>query len=606
MIMLNKIDKKIAFSLLTTTFYFASVSAISFTLLTEHRAAINIYLLFPIAMVIARLHRSTLVKRLTSLIAISTILIGSYIEPLDIDAIEETFILIPLCYIVIFPGSLLPILSAVLLIFSYLHNLPAEQFIEFREDAIELMTIAIFATVMVYYQQKWQRQITQYEQDSLTDFLTGLANRKAFTLDLQQIAKETPYSDGYALIQLDLDDFKKINDNLGHHFGDLVLIEFSNRLKDLPFERINIYRLSGDEFAMIIKDRTNIRHTAEYASNQLKDISNQQFSLENRSYSMTFSIGIALLEDALHAVDIWCRNADIAVYRAKSRGKNTIQWYDEALIDETIRNYQIERELISAIERNQLLLYYQPKINIKSNRIQGAEALIRWQHPELGMISPVEFIGTAEKSQQIIAIGQWIIQTACQQAKQWSDQGYPICVSVNVSAVQFVFDDIFHIVTEALKVNELDPNLLQLEITETTLMEHPDKVAQTCNALRKLGVSVAIDDFGVAYSSLNYLKQLPVDVLKIDKSFVDDCVDNHNDHMIVKTIIQLGHNIGKQVTAEGVETEQQLSLLNTEGCDNYQGYLFSKPIPAKQFSKLLLQYSATFNSLKISNSCLDL
>lgn len=606
MIMLNKIDKKIAFSLLITAFYFASVSAISFTLLTEHCAAINIYLLFPIAMVIARLHPSTLVKRLTSLIAISTILIGSYIEPLDIDAIEETFILIPLCYIVIFPGSLLPILSAVLLIFSYLHNLPAEQFIEFREDAIELMTIAIFATVMVYYQQKWQRQITQYKQDSLTDFLTGLANRKAFTLDLQQIAKETPYSDGYALIQLDLDDFKQINDNLGHHFGDLVLIEFSNRLKDLPFERINIYRLSGDEFAMIIKDRTNIRYTAEHAANQLKDISNQQFSLENRSYSMTFSIGIALLEDALHAVDIWCRNADIAVYRAKSRGKNTIQWYDEALIDETIRNYQIERELISAIERNQLLLYYQPKINIKSNRIQGAEALIRWQHPELGMISPVEFIGTAEKSQQIIAIGQWIIQTACQQAKQWSDQGYPICVSVNVSAVQFVFDDIFHIVTEALKVNELDPNLLQLEITETTLMEHPDKVAQTCNALRKLGVSVAIDDFGVAYSSLNYLKQLPVDVLKIDKSFVDDCVDNHNDHMIVKTIIQLGHNIGKQVTAEGVETEQQLSLLNTEGCDNYQGYLFSKPIPAKQFSKLLLQYSATFNSLKISNSCLDL
>ncbi|WP_309221712.1 bifunctional diguanylate cyclase/phosphodiesterase [Vibrio aestuarianus] len=606
MIMLNKIDKKIAFSLLITAFYFASVSAISFTLLTEHRAAINIYLLFPIAMVIARLHRSTLVKRLTSLIAISTILIGSYIEPLDIDAIEETFILIPLCYIVIFPGSLLPILSAVLLIFSYLHNLPAEQFIEFREDAIELMTIAIFATVMVYYQQKWQRQITQYKQDSLTDFLTGLANRKAFTLDLQQIAKETPYSNGYALIQLDLDDFKQINDNLGHHFGDLVLIEFANRLKDLPFERINIYRLSGDEFAMIIKDRTNIRYTAEHSANQLKDISNQQFSLENRSYSMTFSIGIALLEDALHAVDIWCRNADIAVYRAKSRGKNTIQWYDEALIDETIRNYQIERELISAIEKNQLLLYYQPKINIKSNRIQGAEALIRWQHPELGMISPVEFIGTAEKSQQIIAIGQWIIQTACQQAKQWSDQGYPICVSVNVSAVQFVFDDIFHIVTEALKVNQLDPTLLQLEITETTLMEHPDKVAQTCNALRKLGVSVAIDDFGVAYSSLNYLKQLPVDVLKIDKSFVDDCVDNHNDHMIVKTIIQLGHNIGKQVTAEGVETEQQLSLLNTEGCDNYQGYLFSKPIPAKQFSKLLLQYSATFSSLKISNSCLDL
>jgi EAL domain-containing protein (putative c-di-GMP-specific phosphodiesterase class I) len=196
-------------------------------------------------------------------------------------------------------------------------------------------------------------------------------------------------------------------------------------------------------------------------------------------------------------------------------------------------------------------------------------------------------VGVAERSQQIIPIGRWVIETACQQAKAWDQLGHPICVAVNVSTVQFLYDDIFHVVTKALRDSQLNPQLLQLEITETTLMQQPQRVVDACHDLRTLGIRVAIDDFGVAYSSLNYLKQLPIDVLKIDKSFIDECCSNHNDHMLVRTIIQLGHNMGKVVTAEGVVNDEQLYLLATEGCDEYQGYLYSRPVPPYEFMALL-------------------
>lgn len=581
----NKAVSGLGTRFIITLLYLLAVSVISYTLLTQHHVAVHYYYGYPVCMLIALVARPRWLKALAAITSIAVILVGSYFEPLNLDAIEEAFLLIPLTYIVLYPGSLWPFASAILLIASYLQyqKVGTPAFSEFTEDALELTAIAFFATVGVYYKQKLQRQLERYRRDSQTDFLTQLANRKAFTHETKELERHRDPTEHYALLQLDIDDFKLINDSLGHQQGDKLLAELAKRLRELDFSRVNLYRMSGDEFAIILKDKFDIRFYADQVANYILEACNKGFSLNNRTYHMTMSIGIALFEDAMHDSDIWCRNVDIAVLRAKQKGKNIIQHFDEELISETIRNYQLERELSNAVDKQQLALYFQPKVDIATGQVHSAEALIRWQHPDLGLVNPEEFVGVAEKSQQIIPIGRWVIETACKQAKAWQQAGHEICIAVNVSTVQFLYDDIFHVVTKALRESGLDPKLLQLEITETTLMQQPESVCETCQDLRTLGIRIAIDDFGVAYSSLNYLKQLPVDVLKIDKSFVDDCVHNHDDHMLVRTIIQLGHNMSKVVTAEGVNNHNQLHLLAIEGCDEYQGYYYSKPLPANQF-----------------------
>ncbi|MGL4827817.1 MAG: putative bifunctional diguanylate cyclase/phosphodiesterase, partial [Vibrio sp.] len=248
------------------------------------------------------------------------------------------------------------------------------------------------------------------------------------------------------------------------------------------------------------------------------------------------------------------------------------------------------RELNIALEKNQLLLHYQPKVEICTGRIVGVEALVRWQHPELGMINPGDFIAIAEKTQQIIPLGRWVINEACRQLSEWHHSYPHLSVSVNVSNVQFLHDNIYHVISNALQTYPLPPRRLQLEITETTLMRYPHSVIQTCQQLRELGVQIALDDFGVAYSSLNYLKQLPIDVIKIDRSFVDSCNDDDIGKMIVRTIIQLGHNLGKKVTAEGVDSEEKLEILMQEGCDKYQGFLFSRPLPPNELITLMRKF----------------
>jgi EAL domain-containing protein (putative c-di-GMP-specific phosphodiesterase class I) len=256
-------------------------------------------------------------------------------------------------------------------------------------------------------------------------------------------------------------------------------------------------------------------------------------------------------------------------------------------MDDTIRAHQIEIELKGAIDNKQLFLVYQPKVDIEAKKIIGAEALIRWQHPDLGLVVPNDFISVAERTAQIIPIGRWVFEQAIIQAKSWLDAGTRVPISINVSSVQFAHDDIFPYITELLNKHNVPANCLQIEITETAMMDKHSQVAQTCKQLQDLGMTIAIDDFGVAYSSLNYLKRLPIDVIKIDKSFIDDCVEDVTDHMIVRTIIQMGQNLSKTVIAEGVENEEQLELLRREKCHQFQGYLFSKPISAEQFTGLL-------------------
>lgn len=577
---------KLTSPLWANLFFHFGLIVVSYTLVAEHPTMARLYLLFPLLMLIAFWVPNRNTRGLSALSALLLIVIGSLFTPLSVDAIEETFLLLPLIYLVLLPATLWPMVVAIILVMCYLTSIESSLFSEVAEDATELLAITAFATFGTYYRLSLLKQIKRYRKDSLTDYLTSLGNRKAFHLQLHQIQQLNQPSQ-YALLQVDLDDFKQINDSLGHQQGDKLLEELGLRLRSLKSSSCQIYRLSSDEFALILHHEEQLIPAIKQTVEQLHAALHQGYKLGNRLYSVTTSLGIALLEDALNDTDIWCRNADIAILKAKKSGKNCVRWFDNELHSETIRQYQIERELNIAIEKNQLLLHYQPKVDIRSGRIVGTEALVRWQHSDLGMINPGYFIAVAEKTQQIIPIGRWVINEACRQLSEWHHSFPDLSVSVNVSNIQFLYDDIYQVVYNALQTYPIPPHTLQLEITETTLMRYPNNVIHTCHQLRELGIQIALDDFGVAYSSLNYLKQLPIDVIKIDRSFVDSCNDDSAGKMIVRTIIQLGHNLGKMVTAEGVDSEEKLAVLTKEGCDKYQGFLFSRPLPAEEFEALM-------------------
>ena len=570
-----------------TAFFLLSVYLVSDTLISEHDIGTYAYFNYPILMLIARFYPNKKIAYYSALLSFSIIIIGNIIEPLDMDAIEESFIVIPLTYIILYPGSLWPIASAVILLLSYASNIPTSELEEFIEDALELLAISGFASVMSFYQKKLRKKMDDYKKDSETDFLTQLNNRKKFYFDLSQIKLKKTNQQQFALIQIDLDSFKQINDNLGHNIGDLVLIDFSARLNAIETESITAYRIGGDEFTIIIK-HADIKTAADSLIQIILNFSSTPYKHLKSHYNLTTSIGVSLYDDCSNLTDLWCRNSDIAVYKAKQQGKNCARWFNQDLMQETFRHYQLEKELSTALNEKQFHLLYQPKVMIPTDTIAGVEALIRWHHPDLGVIPPLEFISIAEKSHDIIPMGQWVLNEACKQGKAWCDNGTPISISVNVSVVQLSHDDIIGSVRDALDDSGLEAKYLQLEITETALMKQPEKVIQQCIQLRKLGVQIAIDDFGIDYSSLRYLKQLPVDIIKIDKSFIDDCATNEKDHMIVRTIIQLGHNLGIAVTAEGIEDKEQLNILKIEGCDKYQGYYFSKPVDDSQINTLLL------------------
>ena len=310
------------------------------------------------------------------------------------------------------------------------------------------------------------------------------------------------------------------------------------------------------------------------------------FNVNNTSHRLGFCIGVAFARDAVDNLDVWVKNADFALFKARSEGAGSVCWFDDELLGETIRQHQIETEIKNALVKNQFSLYYQPKVSATTSEVVGAEALVRWKHPQLGSITPAEFIPVAEKTAQIVPLGHWVLREACNQIKEWHDAGVDLCVSVNVSNVQFDHTDLFKVICEILREVRLPSHLLQIEITESALMSDPDAVTDICGQLRALGISVAIDDFGVEYSCLRYLKQLPVDVLKIDKCFVDECAIHEADRMLLRTIVQVGHSLNIKVIAEGVEDEQQLEVLRQENCDEYQGYLFSQPLSGKEFFSL--------------------
>ncbi|MFO6424783.1 putative bifunctional diguanylate cyclase/phosphodiesterase [Motilimonas sp. KMU-193] len=571
-----------------TLFYYGAVVIVFLTLYQEHEHYHFVYVAFPVLLIYAKLSKSYLHTCISALLSLLIVVVGGIFDPLPIDMVEETFLLLPLIYVILFPHTLWPIASSVILMLVFFLHVPETELDEFIEDAIELLTITTFASVMAFFQQKLKQQMLTYRQESMTDYLTQLPNRKGFYYNLAKFKLHGhDASQHAALLQIDLDGFKRINDNMGHNIGDLVLQEFAKRLRQLESHWVSCHRIGGDEFAVLIKQRADLTLEAEQLANRIISFSELPYTFLNREYHLTASIGIALYQDSSGLNDIWCRNADIAMYRSKENGKNTFHWFDHQLIQETIRRYQLEKELLLALEQEQFHLVYQPKVNIKTEQVIGVESLIRWRHPQLGLIPPVDFIPIAEDSQQIIILGRWVMEESCRQAKRWLDADIEVVVSVNVSAVQLAHDDVYQMIEQALGLTNLPARLLQIEITETAIMENPESIIVTLASLRALGVKVAIDDFGVAYSSLNYLRKLPVDVLKIDKSFIDDCVTNHKDKMIVRTVVQLGHNLDVLVTAEGVEEQSQLDLLAEEGCDMYQGYLFSAPVSAEQIAQYM-------------------
>ena len=447
--------------------------------------------------------------------------------------------------------------------------------------------------------EKLQNEVIEHEKTqekikyiAYHDMLTGLPNRNLLNELLVHSINMAERNNKYmAVLFLDLDGFKIINDSKGHAKGDQILQEIAERLVVTLRKSDIIARHGGDEFIIIIEELENSSEV-ELIANKIIDSIQEPFCLEENDYFLTTSIGIALYPTDGHTPDILIKNADIAMYKAKENGKNQYLFCTpvmKAIADETM---EISNKLYRAIEKNELELYYQPQVNCEDNEIIGFEALIRWHHPELGMISPAKFIPIAEKTGLILSIGEWVLKTACQQNKAWQDAGLPkIRMGVNLSLRQFHNNDLINQVEEVLKATGLESKYLELEVTETIAMKEKSYVINNLNAFRKLGVSIAIDDFGTDYSSLSYLKHLPVDRLKVAMQFIRGIGIDTKDEAITKGIIVLAKSIGMQVIAEGVETKEQLDFLKENNCDEIQGYYFFKPLPENEATEVLKRYS---------------
>ncbi|MCG9678683.1 bifunctional diguanylate cyclase/phosphodiesterase [Vibrio sp. Isolate24] len=571
------------FQIIANLAFLCAVGVVSYSLVNQDHTWSRIFFLFPILMILSLISSDLTLRHLFSFSGVAMFLVGGLIEPFDVASIRDSLMLIPLCYIVLFPGSLWPIAVGAALINGYLYQLTTTDFELFVEVATEVSAITIALTVMSYFYVKAREQALTYKKESVTDYLTKLPNLHAFYSDIKQVNASN--ADHFGLLHIGLEGFKNVNDRLGYRHGDVLLVAFANHIKQLVGGYGKLYRLGGDEFVLMVES-TGVELVLDEVVEILVRHKKTLFNIDNTSHRLGFCIGVAFARDVSESTDVWIKNADFALYKARSEGAGTVCWFDEALLNETIRQHQIETEIKEALAKDQFVLCYQPKVSTTTSEVVGAEALIRWKHPQLGAITPAEFIPVAEKTAQIVPLGHWILREACKQIKAWHDEGIDICVSVNVSNVQFAHTDLFKVICEILREVQLPSHLLQIEITESTLMKDPESVTDICGQLRALGISIAIDDFGVEYSCLKYLKQLPVDVLKIDKCFVDDCAIHDSDRMLLRTIVQMGHSLNIKVVAEGIEDEDQLEVLRQERCDEYQGYLFSQPLSGKEFFSL--------------------
>ena len=428
------------------------------------------------------------------------------------------------------------------------------------------------------------------------DFLTGLPNRLLLNDRVSQaIALGQRHSYQVAVLFLDLDGFKHINDSLGHAIGDKLLQSISERLVECIRAVDTVSRQGGDEFVMLLPAVENAQDAALAARRMLEAIS-EAHSIDNHELHVTASIGISVYpEDGLD-VETLIQNADTAMYQAKENGRQSYQFFEAAMNVRAVERQSIEESLRRALERNEFALHYQPKINLRTRAITGAEALIRWTHPTRGAVSPAQFIPVAEDCGLILPIGEWVLREACTQAQAWVDAGLPeISMAVNVSAIQFQQEGFLQGVFDTLEETGFDPTCLEVEVTESALMKRAEITAVVLQMLRGGGVKVAIDDFGTGYSSLSYLRKFPLDALKIDQSFVRQITTTPDETTIVSAIISMAQSLKLRIVAEGVETAEELAFLEAHECEEAQGYYFSRPMPAEQFAALLASQQALAN-----------
>ncbi len=417
------------------------------------------------------------------------------------------------------------------------------------------------------------------------DGLTGLPNRLLFLERLQlSLDQARRQAKGVAVLFIDLDRFKTINDSLGHHVGDGLLQSVAQRLSQVIRAGDTVSRLGGDEFVVILNSIETVEEVAQIIEQRLIPLVRQPHAVAGSELYVSCSVGVALFPEDGEDLDQLMRNADAAMYEAKSTGRDNFQFFTQAMNARAFERLRTENALRHAVEREELELHFQPLLDIASRRLVGAEALLRWRHPELGLFPPARFIPVAEETGLIVPIGAWVLGEACRRQQEWQRAGLEgVFVAVNISAVQFRHGSFVDTVADAVAASGMEPACLELEVTETMLMESAEANVAVLKALKASGVRLSIDDFGTGYSSLNYLNRFPIDKLKVDRSFVADMLTDPTDLAITRAIIGLGHTLGLKVTAEGVEYPEELCRLAEAGCDEVQGYFFARPLPAHEF-----------------------
>jgi diguanylate cyclase (GGDEF)-like protein/PAS domain S-box-containing protein len=438
----------------------------------------------------------------------------------------------------------------------------------------------------------------QLLHDSLHDGLTGLANRALFMDHLRMTIErnKSRQSNSYAVLFLDFDRFKVVNDSLGHAEGDELLNQIARRLESSTRTCDLVARLGGDEFVILLSE-TLAESDAVFIAERIQNNLKNPFDLSGSEIFISASIGIALSNAGQNRAEDMVRDADIAMYRAKAKGKAQYQVFDQAMHKYASRQLQFENEMRQSLEREEFQLYYQPIIILQTKTLVGFEALVRWNHPTRGIIPPFEFIGAAEENGLILPLGSWILQESCWQLRRWQDDNPAVSrltVSVNLSSKQFLQLDLAEQIDATLRETGLDPRCLKLEITESHIMENSEMAVTIMNRLRALGVEISLDDFGTGYSSLSYLHRLPVDYLKVDRSFVSRMTDSKENNEIVFTIIKLAQNLKMKVIAEGIETADQLAHLKRLHCKYGQGYFFSKPLEPEAVEKFIEENGGDF------------
>ncbi|MED3798310.1 EAL domain-containing protein [Lysinibacillus capsici] len=431
-----------------------------------------------------------------------------------------------------------------------------------------------------------QKDIKKITHIAYHDELTGLPNRRKLEQRLEnEFHQSRRTGEKFALFFIDVNRFKHINDGLGHIIGDMFLVEMSNRLRNIDHTSNSFYRHNSDEFVMILNDVNRIDEMAK----EIIGVFNESFIVDTYEFYASISIGISVFPDHANSVEELLKNADIAMYAAKSTRGNQYRLYRDNMDEANDKWLLLETKLHQALKQDRLELHYQPKIDLKTDSVIGMEALLRWYDPELGHIPPDRFIPFAEDCGLINDIGVWVLRKACAQARQWNEShDLSLRVAVNISPIHISTGGFVDMVRSVVAETGIDPNLLEIEITEMSMLDYTEDLIDTIKQLRELGITISLDDFGTGYSSLNYLKKFPVDVLKIDRAFVRDIVPEKSGIAMISAMISLAHALNLQVVAEGVEEEAELNVLREHGCEYVQGYYFSKPLSVEDFTNLIV------------------